>query len=95
MNKIVVSGIVKKFPTESGWHYVALSEEQSLDLREIVKSSWPALIKADLKCGQTIWNSSIMPIKDGPLFIALPAKVRKAESIIEGQEISVSCNIKI
>lgn len=34
-----------------------------------------------------------MPIKDGPLFIALPSKVRKAENIDEDQIIKVDVEL--
>jgi hypothetical protein len=36
-----------------------------------------------------------MPIKGGPLFIALPAKIRKSEDIVEDQAIRVTANLKI
>ena len=36
-----------------------------------------------------------MPIRDGSLFIALPAKVRKAEAIEEDQNIKIEFNLKL
>ena len=89
MNEFVVSGEVKRFPGKMGWHYVELPEGLSTDLRPLIADLWPALLRAQFSLGDTTWESSIMPIKDGPLFIALPAKVRRSASIAEGQQISV------
>lgn len=93
--KIKVSHKVLKFPGKGGWHYVPLTDAISSDLREVVKSRWPALLAAELKVGDTDWKSSIMPIKDGPLFIALPAKVRKAENIKIGDKVVVEAKVNL
>ncbi len=95
MNNLKISGKVKRFPGKYGWHYVELSEELSADLRPLINSSWPALLRSSFKINKTEWNSSIMPIKNGPLFIALPAKIRKAESIEEGQVITIDVLFKM
>lgn len=93
MNTFNITGPVQRFPGKAGWHYVELNEEMSSDFRSIVKEKWPALLGAEFTLGTTTWKSSIMPIKDGPLFIALPAKVRKAENIVEGQEVAIEFTI--
>lgn len=93
MNTFSVSGKVKRFPGEYGWYYVELEEDISQDLRPLLKSLWPALLNACFKLNKTTWKSSIMPIKDGPLFIALPAKVRKAEDIDVDQIIKVDVDL--
>lgn len=78
MSNLSIKNVVKRFPGQYGWYYVEVDEDISKDLRPILKNLWPALLKAQFTLGKTTWNSSIMPIKDGPLFIALPAKVRKS-----------------
>ena len=90
MNSFSQSGEIQRFPGKGGWYYLALDEALSADFREMVKANWPSLLGAEFTLGETTWRSSIMPIKDGPLFIALPAKVRKAESLEEGQKITVT-----
>ena len=89
MNSYQVSGSVQRFPGKYGWYYVPLPEDLSSDFREIVRSKWPALLGAELTLGKTTWNSSIMPIKDDPLFIALPEKVRNQEKVSEGSEVQI------
>lgn len=95
MNSYMVSGIVQHFPGKYGWHYVELDEDLSKDLRPLLKDRWPALLNAEFTVNKTVWKSSIMPIKDGPLFIALPAKVRKTEEIEEGQKVTILFELKI
>jgi len=94
MNDYEITGKVQKFPGKMGWYYVPLQEEMSADFREIVKAKWPALLKASFTTGKTTWESSIMPIKNGPLFIALPSRIRKAESIIEDSVVSIQFNVE-
>lgn len=84
-----VTGTVQQFPGKGGWLYVELPEDLSTDLRPIVAQTWPALLRCTFTTGKTTWQSSIMPIKDGPLFIALPAAVRKKEGIVVGATITV------
>ncbi len=95
MNSFKVSGSVKRFPGKYGWHYITLDDDLSRDFRGIVKENWPSLLGATFTINKTTWKSSIMPIKDGPLFIALPVKIRKAENIKEGQTITVHFKIDV
>jgi len=95
MHKFEVSGQVKRFPGDYGWYYVVLDEGLSKDLRPLLANLWPALLKAEFVINKTTWQSSIMPIKDGPLFIALPAKVRKAETIDVADKINITFELKV
>lgn len=95
MSQFEVSNTVKRFPGKYGWHYIELDEELSEDLRPMSKSLWPALLRASFSINGTKWESSIMPIKDGPLFIALPAKIRKAENIELGDSVSVTLELQV
>ena len=90
-----VNNTVQRFPGKYGWYYIELEEDTSQDLRPILKDLWPALLKARFKLNKTTWKSSIMPIKNGPLFIALPAKVRKAEGIDVDQIIEVDVELLV
>ena len=87
--KFSVKNTVQRFPGKYGWYYIELQEDISKDLRPILKDLWPGLLRAHFTLKKTAWTSSIMPIKDGPLFIALPAKVRKTEKIDVNQIIQV------
>ena len=93
MNKYKTSGKVQRFPGKYGWFYLELSGSLSKDFRPLLKDSWPALLKASFTINTTNWNSSIMPLKDGPLFIALPAKIRKIENLDEGDNITIHFTI--
>lgn len=95
MNDFEVSGTVKRFSGKYGWHYVEIDEKLSKDFRPIIKDRWPALLGATFRVKDTSWNSSIMPIKDGPLFIAVPAKVRKSENIEAGSTVTIQVRLNI
>jgi hypothetical protein len=93
--KFSVNNTVRRFPGKYGWYYIELEEDISQDLRPVLKGLWPALLKARFTLNKTTWKSSIMPIKDGPLFIALPSKVRKAEDIDVDQIIEVDVELLV
>jgi len=95
MDKFEVFGRVKRFPGDYGWYYVELDEGLSKDLRPLLANLWPALLKAEFMINKTTWLSSIMPIKDGPLFVALPAKVRKSEMIDIADKINIKFELKV
>lgn len=90
-----VVGDIKRFPSQYGWYYVELIDELTKELRPLLSGLWPALLKAEFTINNTVWLSSIMPIKDGPLFIALPSKIRKAEGLGVGDRIKVSFKLKV
>ncbi|MFN0116865.1 MAG: DUF1905 domain-containing protein [Elusimicrobiota bacterium] len=48
------------------------------------------LIPIFITLGKSIWKSSLLPMGDGTHFIALPAKVRKAEDIKIGKRVKLS-----
>lgn len=95
MNVFTVSNSVKRFPGQHGWYYIELDEDLAKGFRVIIKDIWPALLRTKLTLNKTVWESSIMPIKNDPLFIALPAKVRKSEGIEVGQTVTVQLEPKI
>lgn len=88
-----IHGEVKRFPGKSGWWYVPLDDKVSEDLRPMLKNVWPALLRADFTLENTKWQSSIMPIKDGPLFIALPARVRKEHPVAVGDAVVIEVEL--
>ncbi|PID99055.1 hypothetical protein CSA80_02980 [Candidatus Saccharibacteria bacterium] len=94
MSMYLVTGVVKRFPGKLGWYYVELDDELAEKFRDRIKTIWPKLLAANFTVNQTHWSSSIMPIKDGPLFIALPAKIRKAEKLELGQTVTIEFSIK-
>jgi hypothetical protein len=91
MKKFRISGVVKRFPGQYGWYYIELSQKLSKDFRPLIKDRWPALLKASFTLRNTSWNSSIMPIKDGPLFIALTCQNSKGGGYQKGQETLCIC----
>jgi hypothetical protein len=83
-------GEVKIFPKKGGWVYLPI--KQSYDDLNIKKPRW-GLVPATITIGKTTWKKSLLPFGDGTLFIALNAKVRKAEDIKIGDIINVTFEI--
>jgi hypothetical protein len=84
-----VTGKVKLFPQASGWVYLPIPQTyEDLGFKK-QKPKW-GLVPATITIGNTTWQKSLLPYGDGSLFIALNAKVRKAESISVGDTITVT-----
>ena len=81
-----VEADVEIFPQVDGWHYVPVPAEISEDLEGLAERG---LIPITATTGDTTWQTSLLPKGDGTHFIALNAKVRKAESIEFGDRIAV------
>lgn len=87
MKPYKVSVVVKLFPQKGGWHYISVPKRITKDLSIFADRG---LIPVSVTIGKTTWNSSLLPMGDGTHFIALSAKVRKAESISIGDKVEAS-----
>lgn len=81
---------VLRFDGPDGWFYVPFDEATSAELRPLVTATWPALLKVDAQVRGHRWRATVMPIKEGPLFVALPAAVRKRTGVQAGDRVTVT-----
>lgn len=84
------TGTVKQFPQKGGWVYLPV-EQTYADLGT-PKPRW-GLVPATITIGSTTWTKSLLPYGDGSLFIALNAKVRKAEGIGVGDTLTATFTV--
>lgn len=76
------------------WYFVAVPEEQSLDLKAIsnfVTYGW-GVIPVRVQIGQTAFTTSLFP-KNGSYLVPIKASVRKAENIDVGDEVTVRLEV--
>lgn len=72
------------------WYFVAVPEEQSLDLKAIVAFvtyGW-GVIPVHARIGKTEWRTSLFP-KDGRYLVPIRASVRAAEDLAADDEVSI------
>jgi hypothetical protein len=86
-----LKGKVEVFPQEGGWVYVRVPDQYTEMTRGYADRG---LVAITAKTGTTTWNTSLMPMGDGTHFIALSAKVRRAENIRVGDTISLSFRLR-
>lgn len=92
MKKIfTIRGIVQKYPGLGGWHFVRVSEKDTVQLKKIKKTGY-GLIPIQARLGTSTWATSFLPGKE-MYFVALKASVRKKENIKEGDKVSVTCRL--
>jgi hypothetical protein len=86
------SGIVEIFDKANmPWVYVRVPKKIS---RPYEILSERGLIAVTATVGKNSWATSLLPYGDKTHFIALPAKVRKANNIKVGDKISVEFEIR-
>jgi len=78
---------VELFERDKGWFYVAVPLSLSKPLEHLADRG---LIAVTALIGNSCWSTSLLPMGDGTHFIALPAKVRKKESLSLGMAVEVS-----
>lgn len=80
----------------SPFYYVAVPEEQSLDIKDVsslVTYGW-GVIPVTVRIGKTVWTTSLFP-KDGLYLVPLKDRIRRAEKIEVGDVVSLRLEIKL
>lgn len=82
-----VQGKVERFPQKGGWYFVRVSKKITDELQPYADRG---LVAITIQIQDTHWNSSLLPMGDGTQFIALPAKVRAAQNLESGDQVSLT-----
>ena len=86
------SGIVEIFDKKNmPWWFVRVPKELSYPYEILADRG---LIAVTASVGKSTWQTSLLPYGDNTHFIALPAKVRKANDIQLDDKISVTFEIR-
>jgi hypothetical protein len=73
------------------WHYVTVPDEESAEIATVsavVTYGW-GVIPVKAQIGNTLWQTSLFP-KDGLYLVPIKARVRQAEAIELGDQVTVS-----
>ena len=74
--------------------FVTVPEEECLDLKaasSLVTYGW-GMIPVRAQIGQTVWKTSLFP-KNGQYIVPIRASVRKAETLDEGDDVTLSLEL--
>ena len=87
------SGIVEHFgECDMPWQVVLVPESISQEYK--IMANCFGYIAATFTVGKSSWLSSLLPYGGGKHFVALPAKVRKANNIKLGDKVSVEFELR-
>jgi hypothetical protein len=93
---IEFTGTIFQWRGPSPFYYVAVPEEQSLDIKDIsdlVTYGW-GVIPVQVRIGNTDWKTSLFP-KDGRYLVPLKDAVRKAEKLDDGDLVAVRLELRL
>jgi len=91
---IEFSGKIWYWRGPAPWFFVTVPAKQSLELKAIlgfVTYGW-GMIPAKVRIGKTEWQTSLFP-KDGRYIVPIKARVRKAENLEEGDDVTVQLEV--
>jgi hypothetical protein len=77
------------------FYFVTVPAKQCHDLKTISKSvtyGW-GMIPATVRIGKTEWTTALFP-KDGRYIVPIKDRVRKAEKLDEGDEVTVRLEVR-
>ncbi len=82
---------IELFPQKGGWHYVRVPQEITEEVNHLADRG---LVAVTATVGPVTWDTSLLPMGDGSHFIALPARVRKANALVEGGQVQVDFKLR-
>lgn len=90
-DEYTIKGTVEIFPQKGGWTFVRVPKK----FTEMTKPyADRGLVPVTATVGETSWKTSLLPMGDGTLFIALNEKVRKNEGVELGKKVTVSFRLR-
>jgi hypothetical protein len=90
------SGPVWFWKGPAPWYFVTVPDDECGQIEAtaaFVTYGW-GMIPVSVRIGETDWKTSLWP-KDGQYIVPLKADVRRAESINEGDLVSVSLTVDV
>lgn len=73
------------YPGPVPWHFVTIDKKESSEIKEKygkIRRGFGS-IPVSVTVGETGWNTSVFPNKDGTYLLPIKASVRKKENIFE------------
>lgn len=93
---IEFSGVVWYWRGPAPFYFITVPEDRAFDIKEVsslVTYGW-GMIPAEVRIGDTLWTTALWP-KDGLYVVPLKDKIRKAENISEGDEVTVKLTLTL
>lgn len=88
---------VWKYSGPAGWFFVYVPDNVSAKIKKAVQEGHATVgfgfVPVSAVVGATRWETTIFPTKEGPYLIAIKANVRRAEAIMEGDTIRITCEL--
>lgn len=79
------AGELELLPGVGGWHVLRLGAARSEHLSVAARRG---LVPVTARVGSTRWDTSLMPMGDGTLFLPFPVAVRRAEDLHDGDQVT-------
>lgn len=87
-----LTGEVERLPGVGGWHVVRLPADRADRWRHATRRGF---VPVTVRLADTTWDSSLMPMGDGTLCVAVPAHVRRREDVEDGDRVTVRYRVRV
>jgi len=96
MKELIITARLQKWGGPSSWYYVATTKEQGEKLRAAQKDKKRrgfGSVRVRARVGETSFDTSLFPTKDGPYLLFIKAGVRKKEGLMEKSPVQARCTL--
>ncbi len=91
--KFVVKGKVWRWPS-GNWHFIYIDKNISEKIkRNGGKRVGFGFVPVQAKLGKSQWRTTLFPTKEGPYLLSVNVKVRKTESVSDGDAVRITCEL--
>lgn len=94
-HSITIQGKLWKWEGPSAWYFLPTTKAQGATLRKEQMGKRRlgfGSIKVRVTIGETSFDTSIFPTKDGPYLLPVKASVRKKEGLVDKSSVSAQCS---
>ncbi|MEK9160471.1 MAG: DUF1905 domain-containing protein [Patescibacteria group bacterium] len=88
----MIEGALWKYQGTAAWYFLSTTKAQGVQIkaREKRRLGWGSM-PVRVTIGQSTWDTSIFPSKEGSYLLPVKASVRKAEMLEEGTRVRARC----
>lgn len=90
--KYTFSAAIFLYPGDAAWRFIPVPQDASYAIKEaqqgLPRKGWGS-VPVSVTIGDSTWNTSIFPTKEGGYLLPVKASIRTAERVHEGDTVRV------
>ncbi len=87
---LVITAKIFKYEGAAAWYFISTSKEEAVEIRTHQKKTvgWKS-VPVRVTLGDSTWDTSFFPTKQGPYLLPIKAGIRNKENVDEGDLVRI------